>query len=186
MARGSGVAVDEAGDEAGDAGTGGEIAGLAREFTAALAREQELAQRRETVIARLHAELEDLRRGEVERALDLVRHPLIRLHDQLLRQAASLEAPLTVEESAALLRAFADEAADALAGTGVERYTARVGEPYDPARHRPVGREAARTPEDDRTVAGVVSAGFAAGDRVVRKAEVRVARWDPGAAAHRS
>ncbi|MFF7458489.1 nucleotide exchange factor GrpE [Kitasatospora sp. NPDC008115] len=169
-----------------EGGAGGEVAGLVREFTAVLARERELAERREAVIARLHAEVEQLRRGEVERALDLVRHPLIRLHDQILRQAAMLESPLTVEESGALLRAFADETADALAGTGVERYPARVGEPYDPARHRPVGRDAARRPEEDRTVSGVVAAGFATGDRVVRKAEVRVARWDPDEAAHHS
>ena len=160
-------------------GPADELPALAREFTAALAREQQLAERREGVIARLHAELEQLRRGEVELALDLVRHPLMRLHDQILRQAEMIEVPLNVEELAALLRALADETADALAATGVDRYAALVGEPYDAARHRPVGRAPAGTPEQDRTVSRAVSAGFARGDRVVRKSEVFVARWEP-------
>ncbi|MFE6871498.1 nucleotide exchange factor GrpE [Kitasatospora sp. NPDC057692] len=169
----------EAQPAAEEAGPVDDLAALAREFTGALAREQQLAERREDLIARLHTELEQLRRGDLERALDLVRHPLIRLHDQILRQAELLDSPLTVDELGVLLRALADETADALAGTGVERYTAAVGEPYDPARHRPVGRDTAAAPEEDRTVSRVVSAGFASGDRVVRKSEVVVARWDP-------
>jgi molecular chaperone GrpE (heat shock protein) len=175
-----GYAVSEAlPDEAVDAASADDLPSLAREFTAALAREQELAERREGVIDRLHAELEQLRRGDLELALDLVRHPLMRLHDQILRQAEAIQVPLSVQELGALLRALADETADALAATGVDRYLASVGEAYDPARHRPVGRAPAEEPEQDRTVSRTVSAGFTQGDRVVRKSDVLVARWEP-------
>ncbi|MFF4409247.1 nucleotide exchange factor GrpE [Streptomyces sp. NPDC001404] len=152
---------------------------LATEFTAALARQQQLAERREEIVTRLHDEVERLRQGEMETALDLVRHSLIRLHDQILRQAEHVTGPLGVDELRALLTALADEAADTVARTGAERYVPRPGEPFDRALHRPVGRVAAEGPEADRTVARVVAAGFVQGERVVRKADVVVSRWEP-------
>jgi molecular chaperone GrpE (heat shock protein) len=151
---------------------------LANEFTAALARQQELALRREEIVTRLHDEVERLRRGETQTALDLVRHSLIRLHDQILRQAEQVSGPLEAEHVRELLTALADEAADAVARTGVDRDVPEPGEAFDRGRHRPVGRVRAATPEEDLTVAQVVAAGFVQGDRVVRKAEVVVARWD--------
>ncbi|MFI7297728.1 nucleotide exchange factor GrpE [Streptomyces sp. NPDC050121] len=154
---------------------------LASEFTAALARQQQLAERREEIVTRLHDEVERLRRGEMEKALDLVRHSLIRLHDQILRQAENVTAPLGVDELRSLLTALADEAADTVAGTGVERYVPGLGEAFDMALQRPVGRAAAGGPEADRTVARVMAAGFVQGERVVRKADVVVSRWEPDA-----
>ncbi|MFD1662886.1 nucleotide exchange factor GrpE [Streptomyces caeni] len=126
----------------------------------------------------MYDEIERLRRGELDTALDLVRHSLIRLHDQILRQAEHITEPLGVDELRALLTALADEAADAVAGTGVERYVPRPGEACDRALQRPVARLAAG-PEKDHTVARVVAAGFVQGERVVRKADVVVSRWEP-------
>jgi molecular chaperone GrpE (heat shock protein) len=163
-----------------------EIAALratAQQFTAATAQQHALAERREEVITRLHDELQRSRRGELDAALDLVRNSLIRLHDQILRQAAQLNTPLGVEELTGLLHALADDAADAVAQTGVERYTPKVGEPYNAAWHRPVGRAAAETPEAHNTVASAVAAGFAQDERIVRKAEVVVALWSSPAGA---
>ncbi|MGV9251070.1 nucleotide exchange factor GrpE [Streptomyces sp. NPDC003697] len=158
-----------------------ESCALAGEFTAALARQQQLAERREEIVTRLHDEVERLRRGEVEAALDLVRHSVIRLHDQILRQAEHVTGPLDAGELRALLTALADEAADTVARTGVERYVPRPGEAFDRAVQRPVGRAAAAGPEEDGTVARVVAAGFLQGERVVRKADVVVSRWEPDA-----
>ncbi|MGW1197403.1 nucleotide exchange factor GrpE [Streptomyces sp. NPDC002536] len=158
---------------------GVEPCSLATEFTAALARQQQLAERREEIVTRLHDEVERLRQGEMETALDIVRHSLIRLHDQILRQAEHVTGPLSVDELRALLTALADEAADTVARTGAERYVPRPGEPFDMALQRPVDRVAAEGPEADRTVARVVAAGFVQGERVVRKADVVVSRWEP-------
>ncbi|UBI36122.1 MULTISPECIES: nucleotide exchange factor GrpE [Streptomyces] len=158
-----------------------ELCSLAAEFTEALARQQRLAERREAIVTRLHDEVERLRQGEVEAALDLVRHSLIRLHDQILRQAEHVTGPLGVDELRALLTALADEAADTVARTGVERYVPRPGEAFDRTLQRPVGRVAAASPEAERTVARVVAAGFVQGERVVRKADVVVSRWEPDA-----
>ena len=132
-------------DPATDAGPESELHRIVGEFSVALARQQDLADRREEIITRLHTEVQELRRGELETALDVVRHSLIRLHDGILRQAEHIDAPLAVAELDALLRALADEAAEALAGTGAERYAPGAGEPFDSARHRPVGRVAAET-----------------------------------------
>ena len=154
---------------------------IASEFTAALARQQQLAERREEIVTRLHDEVERLRRGETEAVLDLVRHSLIRLHDQILRQAENVTGPLDADELRSLLTALADEAADTVARTGVERYVPAAGEAFDLALQRPVGRVAAEGPEADRTVARVVAVGFVQGERVVRKADVVVSRWEPDA-----
>ncbi len=154
---------------------------IASEFTAALARQQQLAERREEIVTRLHDEVERLRRGETEAVLDLVRHSLIRLHDQILRQAENVTGPLDADELRSLLTALADEVADTVARTGVERYVPGTGEAFDLALQRPVGRAAAEAPEADRTVARVVAAGFVQGERVVRKADVVVSRWEPDA-----
>lgn len=155
---------------------------LAHELTAALARQQELAERREEIVTRLHEEVERLRRGELEAALDLVRHSLIRLHDQIQRQAAHVTEALSADDLRALLTALADEAADTVAGTGVERYVPEPGETFDRLRQRPVGRAPAAEAEADRTVARVAAAGFLQGERVLRKADVVVFRWEPDAA----
>ncbi|MFI7336866.1 nucleotide exchange factor GrpE [Streptomyces sp. NPDC050085] len=158
-----------------------EPAALAAELAAALGRQQELARSREEIVTRLHDEVERLRRGEVEAALDLVRQSMIRLHDQIQRQAEHVSEPLGVDELRALLGALADEAADAVARTGAERYRPEPGEEFDRALHRPVARSAAPAPEADGTVAAVRTAGFARGERVIRKADVVVARWEPQA-----
>jgi molecular chaperone GrpE len=77
---------------------------------------------------------------------------------------------------AAGLRAVLDQMEAILARQGVQRI-GRAGEEFDPARHEAVGvRETSDVP--DRTVLDVVRSGFAAGDRVVRPAEVIVSRRD--------
>lgn len=61
-----------------------------------------------------------------------------------------------------------------LAREGVKRF-GEAGEPFDPSRHDAVEvRETDETP--DRTILEVVRSGYARGDRVLRPAEVVVAR----------
>ena len=60
--------------------------------------------------------------------------------------------------------------------TGVEPMTVKAGEAFDPARHRPAGTRDVRDAELDGTIATVRRAGFVRGDKVVRRADVIVAR----------
>jgi molecular chaperone GrpE len=75
---------------------------------------------------------------------------------------------------AAGLRAVLEQMEAILARHGIERIGA-PGERFDPERHDAVGaRETGEAPEG--TVLDVARSGFAAGDRVLRPAEVIVAR----------
>ncbi|MFF5263033.1 nucleotide exchange factor GrpE [Actinomadura viridis] len=150
------------------------LAALAKQ----LEREHERAAHRERVIDRLHEENQGLRRGELQAVLDPVRTALYRLHDLARREAERWAAPEPPgpAHAAALLAAVADEVADALARTGVERFTVEPGEPYDPVRHRPVAVEPVTDPAADGTVVAVRTDGFERDGRVVRKAEVGVGK----------
>lgn len=149
---------------------------LAR-LAAALEREHERAAHREAVIDRLHADVQTLRRGELQTLFEPVRAVLYRLHDLTRREARRwADDPPEPRHAAALLATVADEIAEALARTGVERFTARPGDPFDPARHRPVAVETVEDPALEGAVISVCSDGFERADRVVRKAEVRIGR----------
>ncbi|MEW2359969.1 nucleotide exchange factor GrpE [Spirillospora sp. NPDC029432] len=147
-------------------------------LTKRLEREHERAAHRESVIDRLHEENQTLRRGELQSAFEPVRAALYRLHDMARREAARWASPEPPgpEHAAALLGAVADEVADALARTGVERFTVAPGEPYDSTRHRPVAVEPVTDPEAAGTVVSVRTHGFERDGRVVRKAEVGVGK----------
>ena len=72
------------------------------------------------------------------------------------------------------LRAVRDQIEGILARQGVTRL-GRPGEPFDPERHEAVGvRPSEEHP--DGTIVEVVRSGYAAGDRVLRPAQVIVAR----------
>jgi molecular chaperone GrpE len=72
------------------------------------------------------------------------------------------------------VRALLEQLESALARHGVTRIGA-AGEPFDPERHEVVAvRETAEVP--DRTALEVARSGFALGDRVLRPAQVVVAR----------
>jgi molecular chaperone GrpE len=72
------------------------------------------------------------------------------------------------------LRAVLDQMEAVLARQGVQRIGA-AGDQFDPARHEAI---AVRASEEvpDRTILEVQRSGFALGDRVIRPAEVVVAR----------
>jgi molecular chaperone GrpE len=72
------------------------------------------------------------------------------------------------------LRAVLDQMESILARAGVRRIGA-PGEPFDPTRHEAIEvRETDEAP--DRTVVDVLRSGYARGDRILRPAQVVVAR----------
>jgi molecular chaperone GrpE (heat shock protein) len=148
------------------------------ELVTAAGREQERAAFRESVIDRLHAENQLLRRGELDALFQPVRDGVVALHD-LARRAAGqyrrTEAP-SAERGAALLETLAEEAADVLARLGVSRIEPVAGEIFDSALHRGVGTAPADQPWQDNTIVEVSATGFALAEKVIRRAEVVVAR----------
>jgi molecular chaperone GrpE (heat shock protein) len=137
-------------------------------------REHDRATHRERVIDRLHEENQRLRHNELQAALEPVRTSLYRLYDLVRRESERETAdPAHVPK---LLAAIADELAETIARTGVERMPVDEGDPFDPARHRPAGTREVDDAELDGTVVTVQRAGFVRGEKVVRRAEVIVAR----------
>jgi molecular chaperone GrpE len=157
----------------------GEIGSELARLSVLLEREHERAAHREAIIDRLHEDNQRLRRGELQELHEPVRTALYRLHDMIKRESERWADPGTLDPThvAPLLAAIADEIAESVARTGVERFTVKPGDRYDTARHRPVGTEPVTDPELDGAVVTARTDGFERGDRVVRRAEVIVGRF---------
>ncbi|MGA8117100.1 MAG: nucleotide exchange factor GrpE [Actinocatenispora sp.] len=158
-----------------------------------VAREQERAAFREEIIDRLHNENQQLRRSELEATLEPVRAGLYRLYDYARREAdrwalAGRENPNASQQSdaslysmfsgqvGALFAAFAEEAVEVLARTGVEPFEVAKGERYDMSLHRPVDTVPVDDPEWDGLVVETISSGFVRGEQIARRADVVVAQ----------
>jgi molecular chaperone GrpE len=124
---------------------------------------------------RARADLDNYRK-RAERDLErLVQDQADAMLRSWLEIADSVERALEHDDGAGDgLRVVFDQMQSLLARYGIAR-TGEVGEPFDPQRHeavsvdeRPGGRAG--------TVTGVARSGYAAGDRVVRPAQVAVAR----------
>jgi molecular chaperone GrpE len=150
------------------------IHGVLADLARTTGREHDRAVHRERVIDRLHEENQRLRHNELQSAFEPVRTSLYRLYDLVRRESERETAdPAHVPK---LLAAIADELAEIIARTGVERMPVDEGDPFDPARHRPAGARDVDDVELDGTVVTVQRTGFVRGEKVVRRAEVIVAR----------
>ncbi|MFW6639140.1 nucleotide exchange factor GrpE [Nocardiopsis algeriensis] len=124
-----------------------------------LAALDERARHREAVIDRLHAENQELRAGDRRALLDPVISDLIRLYEQLSREADGLR-DRGEQRLAALLGSLADDALLALERVGVEPVEAGVGDPFRADLHRPLSTVGDPDPARSGTIARVVSPGF--------------------------
>ena len=115
---------------------------------------------REAVIDRLHEENQRLRGGLYRSMLEPVIADLIRLYDSLRHEAARLIAEDADPAHGRLLESFADDALLTLERCGLEEFTARPGEPFDPGRHAAVSVVPVDDAALDNTVAEVVANGF--------------------------
>ncbi|GAA3228794.1 nucleotide exchange factor GrpE [Actinocorallia longicatena] len=143
-------------------------------LSATLEREQERAKHREEIIDRLHEENQLLRRGELQQMHDPVRNALYRLLDRV-RQAQ--RNPPDAEGVPQVLDLIGAELVEAIERTGMEKYEVAVGDPYDRDRHRPLGPVPVTDKGLDGTVVEVCADGFARGEQIVRRAQVRVGKY---------
>lgn len=111
------------------------------------------AAHRESVIDRLHAENQRLKQGEHRIVLEPVVSDLIRLHDQLSREARRTTAN-------GMADSFAEEVAEILDRCGIEAFVAAPGESFQSDRHRPLAVVPTCDPQLHNTVAEAVAAGF--------------------------
>jgi molecular chaperone GrpE (heat shock protein) len=143
--------------------------------------ESERAAFRERVIDRLHADVERLRAVERTGVLRPVVTDLCRLRNDLLRQASTLPAEMSVAEVARLLGSFADVVEDALERCGVAVLPTSTGAPFTPGCQQVVETVPVDEPTLDGTVAAVVQDGYFEidGGKVVLPARVALRRAAP-------
>jgi molecular chaperone GrpE len=136
------------------------------------------AAHREAVIDQLHEENQLLRAGLSRIVLEPVITDLIRLHDQLSREARRLGAG---GQDAQLTWSFADDVAQILERCGIDLFTADPGDPFDPSRHHPLAVMSSTDESQHNTVADVIAAGFTDRDtgRVRRPAQARFYQYHP-------
>jgi molecular chaperone GrpE len=127
------------------------------------------AAHREQIIDRLHEENQQLKQGTHRVVLEPVVADLIRLHDQLAREAGRAGA------DGGLIGSFAAEVAEILDRCGIEVFDAAVGEGFQSDRHRPLAVVPTSDPDRHNTVAESVAAGFydRQAGRVRRPAQAR-------------
>ena len=157
----------------------GELAGRFDKVEGQLSEFHRRSAHRESIIDRLHEENQRLRGGIGRAVLEPVVADLIRLYDQLSREARRLGAD---GQDDRLLSSFAEDVAQILDRCGYEVFSAEPGDPFVRERHRPL----AVVPCDDEarhnTVAEVVAAGFAERDtgRIRRPLHARFHQYSPG------
>lgn len=161
-------------------GLPGELAGRLDKVERHLAEFHRRAEHRETVIDRLHEENQRLRDGFARLILEPVAADLIRLYDQLEREARRLHAD---ERDGQLLRSFAEDVAQILDRCGIEVFSAEPGDAFERGRHRAVGVLACADEARHNTVAEIVAAGFYERDtgRVRRPVHARFHQYSPTA-----
>lgn len=115
------------------------------------------AAHRESVIDQLHAENQRLRDGLSRMVLDPVVTDLIRLHDQLDREARRLGGD---QPDGRLLRSFADDTLEILDRCGMDVFSAEPGDLFERGQHRAVGVVACDDESRHNTVAEVTAVGF--------------------------
>ena len=161
-----------------DQGSPGDVADRPNQIERHLAEFHRRAAHRETVIDRLHEENQRLRDGFGRLLLGPVTADLIRLHDQLAREARRLDA---AGQGGALLRSFADDVELILDRCGIETFSAEPGDTFEGGRHRAVGVVPCADESQHNTVAEVVAAGFYERDtsQVRRPLQARFHRFSP-------
>lgn len=118
------------------------------------------AEQREAVIDKMHSELERLRRGERRGLLRPLLSELSRLRDDILHQSRSLPADFDAESARMLLDSYAESIAMMLADNGVTTFSPLRDEPFEPRRHRAVGREPSTDPASTGRIAATRREGY--------------------------
>jgi molecular chaperone GrpE (heat shock protein) len=146
------------------------LAALSR-IEAQLGESQRLIDRQAEISAKLHAENQVLRAGELRKAQTAIVLSVLRVLDDVNQMAA------TAAEEAARndLSLVADALTDALARNGVDAVLVEPGVPFDGRRHKIATIEETNDPGADRTVARITRPGFAWSDgEIVRVSDVAV------------
>jgi hypothetical protein len=139
-----------------------------------LAESHRLIDRQAEIAAKLHAENQVLRGGELRRAQGALVVSVLRVFDDVTQMAATTQDPAGRNDLAIVAEALAD----ALARNGVDALTVDVGEAFEARKHKIAAIEPTADPAADRTIARVVRVGFAWSDgEPIRVSDVAVFKY---------
>jgi molecular chaperone GrpE len=147
------------------------------DLTSQISREHDRAQARESVIDRLHSDVERLRAGEMRSLLRPAVTDMRLLRDDLTVQARSVPEAMTSGEVTVLLESYADSVALILERCGVVPVRPVAGEAkFNPRQQQAVGVLGTDRADLDGIVAEVVSDGYTEADtgQLVAPAKVKV------------
>lgn len=141
-----------------------------------LSESQRLIDRQAEIAAKLHAENQTLRGGELRTAQAALVLSVLRVYDDVNQMALTTEDPSASKD----LGIVADALEEAMARNGIDPSTVSLGEPFEARAHKIAAIEATADPDADRTVARVVRSGFVWSDgSVVRVSDVAVFKYTP-------
>jgi molecular chaperone GrpE (heat shock protein) len=152
----------------------GELRTSIADLVSQVARDHDRAQARESVIDRLHKEVERFRAGEARELLRPSVTDLRRLRDDLITQARSVPETMARSEVAALLESYAESVVLILERCGVVAVRPALETKFDPRQQQASGVAETAQPDLDGTVASIVSDGYAEADTGRQVAPVRV------------
>ncbi|MBL7258032.1 nucleotide exchange factor GrpE [Paractinoplanes lichenicola] len=146
-----------------------------------ITRAHERAAAREQIIERLHDENQKLRAGERQLLLRPLLTDLQRLRHDILQTVARLPEEFGAEQTAKLLHSYAYSLELTLERGSIVVVTPEPGSAFDPAAQRAMGTVPATGPEQDGTVAEVITDGYldVQTGRTTAPSAVRVHRWTP-------
>ena len=147
-----------------------------RALTIEVAKYHDRASHRESVIDKLHADLEQVRKGERRGLLRPLLAGAARLRDDLLRQSSTLPDDFDAQRARKLLTTYADMVELLLLDHGVDVQEPAVGTAFDPRRQRVLATRGTSDHHMVNTVAEVVRGGYIDADSgiVLGRAEVIV------------
>jgi molecular chaperone GrpE (heat shock protein) len=135
------------------------------------------------VVDRLHAENQDLRRGQLDRILDPVIRDVVKLAGDFRRRGQALATDHAVAGATDVVRVCQDVAEDVgmiLERNGVEVLVPAPGTRFNRRDHRASGTEQTGDPALDGTIAETRRPGYRLGARIVEFPEVAVYRFAAG------
>lgn len=153
-----------------------EVEEALRALTIEVAKYHDRARHRESVIDKLHADLEQVRKGERRGLLRPLLAGAARLRDDLLRQSSTLPDDFDAQRARKLLTSYADMVELLLLDHGVDVEEPAVGTAFDPRRQRVFATRDTSDHYMVNTVAEVVRGGYLDADSgiVLGRAEVIV------------
>lgn len=120
----------------------------------------ERSRHRESIIDKMHAELETVRAGERRSTVRPLLVAIARLRDDMIRQSSQLPENFNAERARLLLQSFADSIEITLEDFGVATVTPESGDEFDPRRHKAVTSESTADPALAKRISEVSRDGY--------------------------